>query len=81
MMRASKIIFIQFFAGLMLTPLESGINVLNIDLNMAAVNLPLPQNLKWLTIKYTYTEHLREAVFGSFYVLTKFPIAKGRFFP
>ena len=33
---------------------------------MATINFSLPQNLKWLSIKYNYTEYLTKAVFGKF---------------
>ena len=33
---------------------------------MAAINFSPLQNLKWLQIKYNYTEHLTKVVFGKF---------------
>ena len=46
---------------------------------MAAINFSPLQNLKWLQIKYNYTEHLTKAVFGSLYVVTRFSISKQHF--
>ena len=59
----------------------SGLKFCKEDLNMAALNFSPLQNLKWLYIKYTYTEHLTKAVFGSLYVVTRFFISKQHFFP
>ena len=33
---------------------------------MAEINFSPLQNLKWLSIKYNYTEHLTKLVFGKF---------------
>ena len=43
---------------------------------MAAIILSSLQNLKWLQIGYKYIKQPPEAVFGCFYMFTRFPIAK-----
>ena len=43
---------------------DSGLKFSKEDLNMAAINISPLQNLKGLSKKYNYSEHLTEVVFG-----------------
>ena len=51
---------------LTLSLVGSGLKFCKEDLNIAVIRFSPLQNLKWLYIKYNYTEHLPKVLFGKF---------------